>query len=183
MEGKAPLYTRYPLSSLLIYNGSTVLHFLLGGFGIMFGYGFSSWAGWVFGSLYLAFAFTEMYVLMPLTVCPSCVYRRLEDARCINGLNLLSERLVQPQPASDFPRRAQGLLCANNRYMAALGIPVLAVIPALVINFSLVLMFVLLALLGLLAYRFFVIFPKVACLHCRSKFVCPQAGQMGVRDR
>jgi len=67
--------------------------------------------------------------------------------------------------------------------MAALVIPVLAVIPALVVNFSVTLLLVLLALVGLLAYRFFVIFPRVACLHCRAKYICPQAGQMGVRDR
>jgi hypothetical protein len=34
----------------------------------------------------------------------------------------------------------------------------------------------------LLLFRFFVIFPKIACLHCRAKAVCPQAGAMGVRQ-
>ena len=67
---KAKLYTRYPLSSILIYNGSTILHFLLGGFGIILGYNFSSWAGYTFGCLYLVFAFLEMYVLMPLSALP-----------------------------------------------------------------------------------------------------------------
>jgi hypothetical protein len=37
-------------------------------------------------------------------------------------------------------------------------------------------------LVGLLLFRFFVIFPKLACLHCAAKFKCPQAGQMGVRN-
>lgn len=181
--GRAPLYVRYPVTSLFIYNGTTMLHFLLGGFGIIYGYRISPWAGWVFGCLYLAFAFAEMYLLMPLTVCPGCVYRRIPDARCISGLNLLSQRLTPPKPAACFARRGQGLLCANNRYMAALVIPALALIPAMTVNFSVVLLLVLLALLALLAYRFLIIFPKIACLHCRAKYACPQAGKMGVRER
>lgn len=31
-------YSRYPLSSLLVYNSATVLHYLLGGAGIIVGY-------------------------------------------------------------------------------------------------------------------------------------------------
>ena len=38
---KAKPYTRYPLASILIYNGSTVAHFLQGGIGIIIEYGFS----------------------------------------------------------------------------------------------------------------------------------------------
>ena len=41
---------------------------------------------------------------------------------------------------------------------------------------------VFIVLVGLLLFRFFVIFPKLACLHCAAKFKCPQAGQMGVRN-
>ena len=116
-----------------------MLHFLLGGFGIMLGYSFSPWAGWVFGGLYLAFAFVEMYLVMPMTVCPRCVYRRIPNSRCINGLNIVSRRLAPEGKVSDFGKRAEGLLCANNRYMASLGIPILAVIPALIVNFSVLL--------------------------------------------
>lgn len=73
-RAKAELYRKYPLSSVLTYNLATVLHFVLGGIGIVLGYSFSSWAGICLGALYLAFAFVEMYVMMPLTVCPNCVY-------------------------------------------------------------------------------------------------------------
>ena len=73
------LYIRYPVSSLFIYNGVTALHFLLGGMGIALGYGFSS-AAYVAGALYLAFAFGQMYVLMPLMVCRNCVYYRPENS-------------------------------------------------------------------------------------------------------
>jgi hypothetical protein len=34
---------------------------------------------------------------------------------------------------------------------------------------------------GLLLYRFFVIFPKIACVHCSVKNICPNAEAMGLR--
>ena len=179
---KAKLYTRYPLSSVLIYNGSTVLHFLLGGIGIALGYGFSSWAGYTFGAVYLVFAFAEMYVLMPLKVCPNCVYYKAQDSLCVSGLNIISKRIAKAGDPNHFAKRAEGLLCPNNLYLASLIVPIVGMIPALIINFSIVLLSIFLALVGLLLFRFFVIFPKLACLHCAAKFKCPQAGQMGVRN-
>jgi hypothetical protein len=179
---KAKLYTRYPLSSILIYNGSTVLHFLLGGIGIAVGYSFSSWAGYTFGTVYLVLAFAEMYVLMPLKVCPNCVYYKAQDSLCISGLNVVSKKITQAGDSKDFAKRAEGLLCPNNLYMASLIVPIIAIIPALIVNFSVALLGIFVALVGLLLFRFFVIFPKLACLHCAAKFKCPQAGQMGVRN-
>jgi len=180
---RAELYARYPWSSVLIYNGSTVAHYVLGGMGIMVGYGFSAWAGFLFGGLYLIFSFVEMYVRMPMTVCPSCVYFRIEDSRCISGLNLLSKKFATERDQKDFPKRAEGPFCFNNMYIAALVIPIIATIPALVVNFSVLLLIIFILLMALLLFRFFVIFPQVACLHCAAKFRCPQAGQMGVRER
>ena len=179
---KAKLYTRYPLSSIFIYNGSTILHYLLGGFGIMLGYNYSSWAGYTFGCLYLVFAFVGMYVLMPLTVCPNCVYYRAKDSLCISGLNVVSKKITKPGSPKDFPKRAEGIFCPNNLYMASLIIPILAMIPALIVNFSTLLLIIFLSVVGLLLFRFFVIFPKIACLHCSAMYQCPQAGAMGVRD-
>jgi hypothetical protein len=178
---KAKLYTRYPLSSVLVYNGSTILHFLLGGIGIALGYGFSSWAGYTFGAVYLVLAFAEMYVLMPLRVCPNCVYYKAQDSLCISGLNVVAKRIAKAGDPNNLAQRAEGLLCPNNLYIASLIVPILAIIPALIINFSVALLGVFVALVGLLLFRFFVIFPKLACLHCAAKFKCPQAGQMGVR--
>jgi predicted N-acetyltransferase YhbS len=106
-RAKAELYTQYPLSSLLIYNGATILHFLLGGIGIILGYSFSSWAGYAFGALYLTFSFAEMYVMMPLTVCPHCVYYRMENSLCISGLNVISKRVAKKGEPKDFPRRRE----------------------------------------------------------------------------
>jgi hypothetical protein len=180
---KAKLYSRYPLSSVLIYNGSTILHFLFGGIGIVLGYSFSPWAGYIFGVLYLVFSFIEMYMVMPLTVCPNCVYYRAKDSLCISGLNLFSKKIAKEGDLKDFARRAEGLFCPNNLYLASLIVPILAMIPALIVNFSIVLLLIFLVVLGLLLFRFFIIFPRIACLHCIAKYKCPQAGAMGVRNR
>ncbi len=174
---KVQLYTRYPRRSILIYNGVTVLHFLLGGTGIILGY--SSPIGYVLGALYLAFAFAEMYLHMPLKVCPNCVYYKLDDSICISGLNLLSRKIAKEGNVKDFPTRAKGLFCSNNLYIASLIIPIIAMIPALILNFSLLVLIILIVVVGLLLFRFFVIFPKIACVHCRSQNICPQAQSMG----
>ena len=66
--------------------------------------------------------------------------------------------------------------------MVALLAPIIGIIPALILNFSSLLLALFLILVGLLLFRFFVIFPKIACLHCLAKVVCPQAEAMGVRQ-
>ncbi len=179
---KAEIYTRYPLSSVLIYNGATILHFTFSGIGIILGYNFAPWVGWLLGILYLAFSFGEMFILMPLTVCPNCPYYRLKDSVCISGMNLVAKKIAKEGNPKDFPKRGEGLFCNNNMYMAALIGPIIAMIPALIVNFSIPLLTMFLAVVGLLLFRFFVIFTKIACIHCRAKFKCPQAGQMGVRE-
>jgi hypothetical protein len=181
-DTKTEVYTRFPLSSVLIYNSVTLLHFLLGGLGIILGYN-SSPASYIFGFLYLAFAFGQMYLIMPLTVCPNCVYYRTEGALCTSGLNLLSKRMTTESKPQNFAHRAQGPLCHNNLYMAALFLPIIALIPALILNFSLLLLILLLAVVGLLLFRFFVIFGNLACLHCSAKYDCPNAERTGVRDK
>ena len=180
---KAKLYSRYPLSSVLIYNSSTIFHFLLGGAGIVLGYSFSPWAGYTFGGLYFLVSFLEMYVIMPLTVCPNCVYYRAKDWLCVSGLNVLSKRIGKEGNLKDFPRRAEGLFCPNNLYLASLIVPLLAMIVALIVNFLGALLLIFLVVVGLLLFRFFIVFPRIACLHCRAKYQCPQAGAMGVRNR
>ncbi len=178
---KAKLYTRYPVSSVLIYNGATILHFLLGGIGIILGYNFSGIA-YFFGALYFTLSLTEMYVLMPLKVCPSCVYYRLNNSLCISGMNIVSKKIAKEGSPTDFANRAKGLFCPNNLYMAALFIPIIAMIPALIVNFSFLLLAILLIVVGLLLFRFFVVFTKIACVHCYAKYKCPQAEPMGVRN-
>jgi hypothetical protein len=174
---KPELYSRYPLSSLVMYNGATVIHYVLGGTGIILGYG--SWTGYVLGVLYMAFSFSGMYVLMPLKVCPDCVYYTLGSSRCISGLNIVSRRMAREGNPSAFPNRGRGLFCPNNLYLASLVIPIVAIIPPLFMNFSVPLLVIFIILVGLLLFRFFVIFPKIACVHCRAQNTCPQARQMG----
>ena len=67
--------------------------------------------------------------------------------------------------------------------MASLIVPVIALLPALIANFTLLLLGIFFAVLGLLLFRFFVIFPQIACIHCRAKFDCPNAEFTGVRER
>jgi hypothetical protein len=180
-SSKAELYTRYPLSAVLIYNGTTILHYLLGGIGILLGYNFS-WAGTLFGYLYLSFSFVQMYLIMPFTVCPNCVYYRIDNSLCTSGLNLLSKRIAKEGDLKNFQNRGKGLFCHNNLYMVALIIPIIAMIPALVVNFSFSLLAILLGVIGLLLFRFFVVFTKTACIHCRAKYECPNAEAMGIRN-
>ncbi|MFC1868677.1 hypothetical protein ACFL0H_11160 [Thermodesulfobacteriota bacterium] len=181
-RGKAEVYTRYPLSNTLIYNGTTILHYLFGTAGIIMGYNFSS-AAYTFSILYLLFSLVQMYVLMPLMVCPNCVYYRTDNSLCVSGLNIFSKRIAKQGEINKFSNRAKGLFCHNNLYMAALFIPVIAMIPAVILNFSFTLLIILLVVLGLLLFRFFVIFPKTACIHCMAKKQCPNAQVMGLSSR
>jgi hypothetical protein len=121
-----------------------------------------------------------MYVHMPLKVCPNCVYYRLKNSLCISGLNVVSRKMAKEGKVEDLRSRARGLLCPNNLYIASLAIPIIAIILALLLNFSFAVLAILLAVVALLLFRFFVIFPKIACVRCRAKNVCPQAQSMGL---
>ena len=174
---KPDLHTRYPLVSILVYNGATIAHYVLGGIGIILGYG--SWIGYFLGLLYLAFSFTEMYVHMPVKVCCNCVYYKLENSLCISGLNIVSRRIAKEGSTKAFSSRAKGVLCPNNLYIVSLVFPIIAMIPALVLHYTISVLIILVVLIGLLLFRFFVIFPKIACVHCRAQNICPQARFMG----
>jgi hypothetical protein len=181
--GKKPgAYTRYPGSLIALYNGVTVLHFLLGGAGIMLGYS-PSWLAYLFGALYLVFAFVEMYLVMPLTVCPNCVYYGMKNAVCVSGLNVVSAKIARKGDINDFSKRARGMFCHNNMYIASLALPVIAIIPALIINFSFLLLAIFIVVLALLLFRFFVLFTRIVCIHCRARNICPNAQSMGLSDR
>ena len=172
------LFSRYPLSSVLLYNGVTVAHFLLGGLGMAVGYG--SWAGWLLAGVYVAAALVEMYIFMPIKVCRNCVYVHLDNSLCVAGLNVVSRRIARRGNIKDFADRAAGVFCPNNLYLAALGVPIVAIIPALIMHFSLLLLALLVVLTGLLLFRFFFIFTRVACVHCRARGICPNAKAMGL---
>jgi hypothetical protein len=139
--------------------------------------------GTILGLLYILFAHFEMYILMPLHVCKNCTYIQIAGGLCVSGLNVIAKKITKPGISSDFPKRAKGLLCPNNIYLFNLAFPIFFGIPILIFNFSYSVLALELFLIVLLAVRFVYIIPKLACVHCRSKFICPQAGQMGVRDK
>ncbi|MEI6725213.1 MAG: hypothetical protein WCN81_03185 [Actinomycetes bacterium] len=176
----AKVHARYPLANIVIYNGVTLAHFGLGAAGIVLGYARWPTAAWTIGLVYLVFALGQMYVLMPLSVCPSCVYRRLEGARCVSAMNLVSARIAPLADEGDFGRRAEGALCHNHLYMASLVAPLVIILPALVFAFSWALLALLLAVAALLALRLFVVFPRVACGVCAAKGRCPNTKAMGI---
>jgi hypothetical protein len=175
---KTKVYTRYPLLYVLIYNVTTIFHFLLGGIGIILGY--HSWIGNVLGTLYILFAFIQMYVIMPSSVCPNCVYYKMDNSLCASGMNLVSRKIAREGDLKDFSKRSEGLFCHNNLYMSALFLPILVIIPALIMDFSFIVLGILLSVIGLLLFRFFVIFRKTACIHCAAKKDCPNAQAMGL---
>ncbi|UCE36734.1 MAG: hypothetical protein JSW00_14640 [Thermoplasmata archaeon] len=175
---KAELYTRYPLPNIIIYNGVTIFHYSLGSIGIILGYHFTG-LGILLGIIYLVFAFTQMYVIMPLTVCPNCIYYKLKNSVCTSGLNLVSRKIAKEGDLKNFPKRAGGF-SHNKLYMASLFIPIVAIIPALIIDFSILLLGVFIMVVGLLLFRMLVVFRKTACVHCRAKIMCPNAKAMGL---
>jgi hypothetical protein len=180
---KAELYNRYPISSVLIYNSATIIHFFIGGLIIGYSKTILNNLGIYLGLLYFSLSFINMYVIMPFQVCKNCVYYKIGDSLCISGLNRLSKKLFKTAPIENLSKRAEGLLCPNNSYIASLVFPMLCGIPLLIHKFNTALFLLEMFLFALFIIRFFYIIPKLACVHCRSKFVCPQAGQMGVRDK
>ncbi|HUI92181.1 MAG TPA: hypothetical protein VLX68_08040 [Chitinivibrionales bacterium] len=180
---KAEIFDRYPVSSVIMYNGTTMVHFLAGGFIFLFLTKVIGSTGIIVAVLYTALSFLEMYIIMPMKVCTNCVYFRLPDSLCISGLNVFARLIAKPGKPANFPNRAKGLLCQNNLYILSLVLPILCGAIFLVFKFNLLLLGLVIGLFVLLALRFFVIIPGMACVHCRSKFICPQAGQMGVREK
>jgi hypothetical protein len=95
-------------------------------------------------------------------------------------MNRWSRRMAQPRDASRFGERADGPLCPNNLYLASLIFPVIAPVPGLILWFSWAVLAAVVGLVLLLAFRFFVVFPRVACAHCRAKNACPNARAMNL---
>ncbi len=183
MAAKKPvIYTRYPKSAIFIYDGATIAHYTLGALGIVIGYN-TGLLAIIFGVLYFVFACLQMWVIMPFAVCPNCVYYRMKDSLCISGLNVVSKKYAKEGNIDEFANRGKGLLCHNNMYMASLFIPIVAMIPALIINYSLSILTIFLVVICLLIFRILVLFPKIACLHCAAKNKCPNAQAMGLGEK
>ncbi len=169
---KEKTYKRYPILTVLLFNTITILVYLLGSFGIMLGYNFS-WAGNIVGYIYFIFAGVQMVLILPIFVCPNCVYFHMDGSRCMSALNIFSKRIAKPGNEKDFFKRQEGLLCSNHLSIIALFIPVLIMIHALIFNFSLLLLMVFLLTIDLITLRSLVILPKMICKYCLARQNCP----------
>jgi hypothetical protein len=175
------VYQRYPLKSVAIYNLVTVLHYVLGFVGILIAFDSSS-IGKIIATAYISFAFLQMYVLMPMIVCPNCVYTKKLNMFCISGLNIIARKYFPNGDISNFGNRGKGILCHNNLYLSAKVLPLLIILPFLFINFSFTLLIIFFLVLGLMLFRVFYIFQKIACNRCLAKNICPNAKSMGLSD-
>jgi hypothetical protein len=174
------VYTRYPVRSVVLYNGVTLLHFGLAAAGLVVAYWRWPVLGWLLGAVYLVFAVVQMYLVMPIVVCPRCAYRTMSDALCVSGLNVLSARFKRPLTQEEFGRRAEGALCHNNLYMAALVGPLALMVPGMALGFSVAALALWLGVAALMAFRYLVVFKRTACPHCAVKGRCPNARSMGI---
>jgi hypothetical protein len=177
----AVLYERFPVGRVVLYNSTTIVHFGLASAGLLVA--FSRWpvVAWLLGVVYLVFAFAQMYLVMPLKVCTHCAYRTLTHGRCVSGLNLVSGRFSRPRSRDAFAARSEGVVCHNNLYMTALIAPLALILVGLAVDYSVAGTVILLLLAALLAFRYFVLFRRVACPHCVAKRRCPNARAMGIR--
>jgi hypothetical protein len=73
---------------------------------------------------------------------------------------VIPKKIAKEGDPKDFPKCGEGLFCNNNLYMAALVVPIIAMIAALILNFSFFLLAIFLAGVGLFLFRFFVIFQN-----------------------
>ncbi len=161
---KNAVYQRYPIQSVAIYNLVTVFHYGLGYVGILFAFDFST-IGRIIATVYISFAFIQMYILMPILVCPNCVYTNKPNMLSISGMNIFARKLFTNGNVNNFGSRGKGILCHNNLYLLAKVLPLLIILPFLFINFSFTLLIIFFLVLGLMLFRVFYIFQKIACNH------------------
>ena len=167
-------FRRYPLWWVLGLNGLTVAHYVVGCCAILAAYRDSPFIGWPVGLAYLVFAMVQLYVLMPLVVCPGCVYRSIRGVRCATGLNLVSARLCPASPgAIGFEQRAHGALCENSLCLWAWVLPVPLALPGLVLSFSWLALALMVAVAALTVLRLAVVARRAVCPHCLARRWCP----------
>ena len=98
----------------------------------------------------------------------------------MSGNDRIARRIAKEGSMDNFGKRAEGVLCHNNLYIASLVLPIGLIVPALVLYFSWPLLVVFASVVALLLVQFLMIFPKVACVHCMMSKRCPNAQQMGL---
>ena len=168
-------FRRYPLWRVLGLNGLTVAHYLVGCGAILVAYQSYPIVGWPIGLAYFVFAVVQFYVLMPLVVCPGCVYRTVRGGRCASGLNLISARLCRPSAtATAFRERTHGALCQSRLNLASWVAPPPLALPGLALFFSWTAATLTLIVVGLVVVRLWVVRSAV-CPHCLARRWCPSA--------
>ena len=174
-SGSRP-FRRYPLWRVLSLNGLTVAHHVVGCAAILIAYRSYPIVGWPVGLAYLVFAMVQLYVLMPLVVCPGCVYRTVRDGRCPSGLNLVSARLCPPSASAfEFRERTHGALCQGSLCLWSWVLPVPLALPGLALSFSW-LAATLTAIVAVLTVARLTFVTRLAvCPHCLARRWCPGA--------
>ena len=175
-RGSVTSFRRYPLWRVLGFNGLTILHYAIGCAAVALAYPSYPVIGLPLSAAYLVFALVQLYVLMPVIVCPGCVYRTIHTGRCATGLNVLSARLCPSAPAATgFEERAHGALCQSSLCLWSLILPVPLAAPALVLWFTWTALALTLTVAGLAAVRLVVVARRAVCSHCLARRWCPAA--------
>ena len=165
---------RLPLWQVGALNGLTVAQYLVGCAAVVLAYRRFPIVGLPVGLAYLVYAMTQHYVLMPLVVCPGCVYRTVRDGRCPHGLNLVSALLCEQSPAAgEFQQRTQGTLCSKRLELVSWLAPLPLVVPGLVLSFSATAA-LLAALVAVLILVRRMLVSKAVCPHCLARRWCPE---------
>jgi hypothetical protein len=171
---EARSFRRYPLWRVLCLNGLTVAHYFLGCAAILLAYRSYPVLGWPLGLGYLVFAFVQLYVLMPLVVCPGCVYRSVRDGRCPSGLNLISARLCPPSASAiEFRQRTHGALCQSSLCLWSWVLPVPLALPGLALSFSWLAATLTATVAALAVIRLALVTKRAVCSHCLARRWCP----------
>ena len=169
-------FRRYPLWMVLSLNGLTLVQYAVGCAAIALSYRSYPIVGWPVAVAYVVYAVMQLYVLMPLVVCPACVYSSIRNGRCANGLNLISVRFSpSPVPGPGFEERTRGALCQSSLCLLSLVLPVPLAVPGLVVSFSWMGLALTLAVGALAGVRLAYIAPRAVCSHCLARRWCPAA--------
>ena len=155
-------------------NALTLGHYVVGCAAVLAAYRSYPVLGWPIGLAYLVFAVVQFYVLMPVIVCPGCVYRTMRGGRCASGLNLLSARLCPPSPPpGGFAERGSGAVCQNSLCLWSWILPVPLAVPGLVLSFSWLALALTATVAAFAAARLIVVERLAVCPHCLARRWCP----------
>ncbi len=170
----------YPLPYVVLYNTTTGGYFLVGTLGIAV----IGMSGPSIGlaAAYLLFALGQAYVYMPLSVCPHCAYARIRDGRCVSGMDCISRTLRDPRDPEGLTDRERDRFGHNAVFHTALLFPLIVMLVGFAYGFSWPLAATFLIAVGLLTLRIHLVLPRMACPHCASRGICPNARSMGVAD-